>query len=67
MTTWGDLTTTLEEVVRLTTLSLYGKANSMGTVLEGDDQTKVKHLTTAMAASKTFGNLTYATWSRLFL
>lgn len=51
---------------RLTVLPLYEKANKMGIVNEGDDQTKLKYLTVSIAATKTFGKLTYATWLQFF-
>lgn len=51
---------TLEDMVSLTTLSMLGKRNATGVVLEGDDEQKLQYLTSAMAASKTSGKVTYA-------
>lgn len=63
---WGEFTPTLEDLARQTMLSLFVEANTMGIILEGDDQTKLKYLTFDMAASKALGKLTSATWLRLF-
>lgn len=52
---FGEFNPTLEDVMRLTMLPLFGEANDVAIVLEENDQVKLKHLTATMAASRTFG------------
>lgn len=62
---WGKFTPTLEDVPQLIMLLLFGEANAMGIVLVVNDQTKLKYLTTPVAAWKS-SESTYATWLRFF-
>lgn len=62
----GEFTPTLEDVARLTTLPMFGKATLWGIVLEEDDGVKLKNLTSAMTPSRTSGKSTYATWLNFF-
>lgn len=45
-------------------LPLFGEAKAMEIDLEGEDQTKLKYLTVAIAASKTSSKSIYTTWLR---
>lgn len=58
----GEFRPTLDDVVSLTMLPIYGERNSMGAVLKGVDEDKLHSLTSAMAASKMSGKSSYATW-----
>lgn len=55
-----EFASTLKDVTRLTMLSLFWEVNAMGIVLKEDDQTNLKYLTVAMAASETYGKSTCA-------
>lgn len=50
--------TTLEDVARLTMLSMFGEAIAMGLVLEENDKVKLRYLTSTMTASRTFDKST---------
>lgn len=45
-----EFTPTLEDVNRLALLPIFGKVNTMGIVLEEDDQEKLKYLIATMTA-----------------
>lgn len=57
----GEFTRTLEDGSWLTLLLMFGEANAMGIILEGEDQVNLKYLTVAMTSSRLSGKLTYAT------
>lgn len=59
---WGEFRPTLKDMVSLTMLPIYRERKSMGEVLKGEDEDKLHSLTSAMAASKTSGKSSYATW-----
>lgn len=60
---WEALTLTLESADEV---AIGREANPMGIVLEGDEQTKLKCLTSIMATSKTFGKFPYKTCLKFF-
>lgn len=55
----GEFTPTLGDVVRLKLLSMFGKINAMGMVLEEEDEMKLWYVTSAMIASRTYSKSTY--------
>lgn len=59
LATWGEFIPTLEDVASLTMLPLFGEMNAIGIVLKEGDQTKLKHLTIAMATLKTSAKAPY--------
>lgn len=50
----------LEDMRRLTMLSMFWDMNAMGVVIEGKDEVKLQYLTFGMTVSKRFGRSTYA-------
>lgn len=48
----GEFGPTLEDVLNITALPLYGETNTMGLILEGEDEDKLQSLTAAIHHSK---------------
>lgn len=57
---------TLEDLVRLTMLLMFGNVNVVGMVLKGEDKEKLGYLTSVMTASRLSGKSTYTTWIMFF-
>lgn len=60
MASWGN-TQAMEDVARLLVLPMSRDVNAMGVILEGEDEVKLRYLTSPMTASRTSGKSIYAT------
>lgn len=66
MAAYGEFTLTLEDVVRLTMLPMFGEANPVEVILEEEDRVKLNYLTSIMTAWRTTCKFSYATWLNFF-